>query len=45
VRDVSAEHHRLEALGVDILRPSQRESWGLIEMWIADPDGVGIVLV
>jgi predicted enzyme related to lactoylglutathione lyase len=45
VRDVSAEHHRLEALGVDILRPPQRESWGLIEMWIADPDGVRIVLV
>lgn len=45
VREVSAEHHRLAALGVDILRPPQRESWGLIEMWIADPDGVRIVLV
>ena len=45
VRDVSAEHHRLEALGVDILRPPQREPWGLIEMWIADPDGVQIALV
>ena len=25
--------------------PPVREPWGLIEMWIADPDGVGIVLV
>jgi predicted enzyme related to lactoylglutathione lyase len=45
VRDVSAEHQRLEALGAHILRPPQRESWGLIEMWIADPDGVRVVLV
>lgn len=45
VRDVSAEHHRLAALGVHIARPPEREPWGLIEMWIADPDGVRIVLV
>ncbi len=45
VRDVTAEQYRLEALGADILRPPQRESWGLIEMWIADPDGFRIVLV
>jgi catechol 2,3-dioxygenase-like lactoylglutathione lyase family enzyme len=45
VRDVHAEHQRLEALDVDILRPPQRQAWGLIEMWIADPDGVPIVLV
>jgi catechol 2,3-dioxygenase-like lactoylglutathione lyase family enzyme len=45
VRDVSEEHQRLEALDVEILRPPQREPWGLIEMWIADPDGVRIVLV
>jgi catechol 2,3-dioxygenase-like lactoylglutathione lyase family enzyme len=45
VRDLRAEHQRLETLDVDILRPPQREPWGLIEMWLADPDGVRIVLV
>lgn len=45
VRDVAAEHERLAALGVEILREPQREPWELIEMWIADPDGVRIVLV
>jgi catechol 2,3-dioxygenase-like lactoylglutathione lyase family enzyme len=45
VRDVQAEHQRLTTLGVEILREPRRESWGLIEMWIADPDGVRIVLV
>lgn len=45
VRDVGAEHSRLAALGVPILRPPRQEPWGLVEMWIADPDGVRIVLV
>jgi catechol 2,3-dioxygenase-like lactoylglutathione lyase family enzyme len=45
VRDVYAEQQRLSALGVEIVREPRRESWGLIEMWIADPDGVPIVLV
>jgi catechol 2,3-dioxygenase-like lactoylglutathione lyase family enzyme len=45
VRDVGAEHARLAALGVHVLRPPQLEPWGLIELWIADPDGVRIVLV
>lgn len=45
VRDLYAEHDRLAALGVDVLRPPQREPWGLIEMWVADPDGVRVVLV
>jgi catechol 2,3-dioxygenase-like lactoylglutathione lyase family enzyme len=45
VRDVGAEHTRLAALGVPVLRGPQLEPWGLIEMWIADPDGVRIVLV
>jgi hypothetical protein len=30
---------------VEIVRPPREEPWGLIEMWIADPDGVPIVLV
>jgi predicted enzyme related to lactoylglutathione lyase len=45
VRDVAAEHRRLAGLGVDVVRPPRQEPWGLIEMWIADPDGVRIVLV
>lgn len=28
-----------------VLREPRREFWGLDEMWIADPDGVRIVLV
>ena len=45
VRDVHAEQDRLAALGVRILREPVTEPWGLIEMWIEDPDGVRIVLV
>jgi predicted enzyme related to lactoylglutathione lyase len=45
VRDVRAEHSRLAAAGVRILRGPAAESWGLTEMWIEDPDGVRIVLV
>ena len=45
VRDVHAEHARLAAAGVGILRGPAAEPWGLIEMWIADPDGIRIVLV
>lgn len=45
VRDVHAEHERLAAAGVPVLRPPVTEAWGLIEMWIEDPDGVRIVLV
>jgi hypothetical protein len=45
VRDVRAEHRRLRKAGVEVLREPQREVWGLDEMWIADPDGVRIVLV
>ena len=45
VRDVHAEHARLAAAGVPIMREPAAEPWGLIEMWIEDPDGVRIVLV
>jgi len=31
--------------GCGILREPRREPWGLLEMWIADPDGVRICLV
>ncbi len=45
VRDVHAEHDRLAAAGARVLREPVTEPWGLIEMWIEDPDGVRIVLV
>jgi catechol 2,3-dioxygenase-like lactoylglutathione lyase family enzyme len=45
VRDVAAEFHRLTAAGVRIHREPVLEPWGLVEMWLADPDGVQIVLV
>jgi predicted enzyme related to lactoylglutathione lyase len=45
VADVAAAHAELEAKGVEILRPPVKEPWGLVEMWIADPDGVRIAVV
>ncbi|MEV0184847.1 VOC family protein [Streptomyces sp. NPDC050625] len=45
VPDVPAAHAELLAKDVEIVRPPVREPWGLIEMWIADPDGTPIVLV
>ncbi|MGQ4475865.1 VOC family protein [Streptomyces sp. SAS_276] len=45
VEDASAAHEELRAQGVEIVRPPLKEPWGLIEMWITDPDGTRIVLV
>ncbi|RFU37787.1 VOC family protein [Actinomadura logoneensis] len=45
VRDVRAEHERLAAAGVRVVREPRVEPWGLVEMWIEDPEGVRIVLV
>jgi catechol 2,3-dioxygenase-like lactoylglutathione lyase family enzyme len=45
VRDVRAEHSRLAAAGVRVVREPTVEPWGLTEMRIEDPDGVPIVLV
>ena len=45
VRNVAAEHRRLAAAGVTITQPPRLEPWGLVEMWIQDPDGVRIALV
>ena len=45
VRDVRAEHERLVAAAVTVTREPRREPWGLVEMWIEDPDGVRIVFV
>ncbi|MCY9783409.1 VOC family protein [Nocardiopsis sp. EMB25] len=45
VRDVRAEYARLREAGTEGLREARLEPWGLWEAWIADPDGVRIVLV
>jgi predicted enzyme related to lactoylglutathione lyase len=45
VRDIRAEHARLAAAGVPVIRGPATEPWGLTEMWIEDPDGIRIVLV
>ncbi|MWA09476.1 VOC family protein [Streptomyces sp. BA2] len=45
VADVRAAHAELLARGVEVVREPVKEPWGLVEMWIADPDGVKIVVV
>ncbi|WP_405420978.1 VOC family protein [Streptomyces erythrochromogenes] len=45
VADVQAAYEELHSRGAEVLRPPLREPWGLIEMWIADPDGVRIAVV
>lgn len=45
VRDVSDAAAELALAGVEIERAPMRERWGLVEMWLRDPDGVPIVLV
>jgi predicted enzyme related to lactoylglutathione lyase len=45
VRDAEAAHRELAEAGAEVLRPPVKEPWGLIEMWIADPDGVRICVV
>ncbi|MFF9078502.1 VOC family protein [Streptomyces rubiginosohelvolus] len=45
VDNAEAAHEDLRAKGVTVLRPPKREPWGLVEMWIEDPDGVRIAVV
>ena len=45
VRNIAREHDRLVAAGVTVRQPPRSEPWGLLEMWIEDPDGVRIALV
>lgn len=45
VRDLAATRRLLEDRGVAITRQAREEPWGLLEMWIEDPDGLRIVLV
>jgi catechol 2,3-dioxygenase-like lactoylglutathione lyase family enzyme len=45
VPDIDEVHTRLATAGVDIVDTPERKPWGLLEMWIRDPDGLTIVIV
>ncbi|MHB9755452.1 VOC family protein [Streptomyces sp. BYX5S] len=45
VADVRAVREELVGRGVSVVREPLREPWGLVEMWVADPDGHEIVFV
>lgn len=45
VRDLAATARDLADRDVPVVREPREEPWGLLEMWIADPDGLRIVLV
>jgi catechol 2,3-dioxygenase-like lactoylglutathione lyase family enzyme len=45
VRELDVTARELAERGVLIEREPREEPWGLLEMWIADPDGLRIVLV
>ncbi|MEU1177965.1 VOC family protein [Streptomyces sp. NPDC005820] len=45
VADVTAAYEELRAKGVAVVRAPVKEPWGLVEMWIEDPDGTPIVVV
>lgn len=45
VRDIEAAAEELRAADITIERTAKKEPWGLIELWLRDPDGVPIVLV
>jgi catechol 2,3-dioxygenase-like lactoylglutathione lyase family enzyme len=39
VKDVDAEHERIQALGVEFVKPVQTHPWGARSFWFRDPDG------
>lgn len=45
VRDIESASAELSSRGIAIERDAKQESWGLVELWLRDPDGVPIVLV
>jgi catechol 2,3-dioxygenase-like lactoylglutathione lyase family enzyme len=45
VRDLAAAARQCQQFQVEVLREPRKEPWGLHEMWIADPDGLRIVVV
>ncbi len=45
IPDLSGQESRLRDAGAKIKKPAERMPWGLIELWIEDPDGVEIRLI
>lgn len=45
VRDLYAIQTQLQTRGVEITREARRESWGLHEMHVTDPDGMTLIFV
>lgn len=45
VRDVTETARQLRERGVPVERAPKEEPWGLVEMWLRDPDGLRIVVV
>ena len=45
VRDVRRAEQDLRAAGVPIIESAVEKPWGLIELRVTDPDGLGLILV
>lgn len=45
VRDIDSATEELTSAGIPIVRAARTEPWGLVEMWLEDPDGIPIVVV
>jgi catechol 2,3-dioxygenase-like lactoylglutathione lyase family enzyme len=45
VRDIEATQAELAGRGVPIAREARRESWGLKEMHVTDPDGLTLIFI
>ena len=45
VDDVDAEYVRIQALGVEFVKPPQTHPWGARSFWFRDPDGNIVDLV
>ncbi|MCU1460684.1 MAG: hypothetical protein JWO37_759 [Acidimicrobiales bacterium] len=45
VPDVDDAYRQLQRAGVTVTEAPTRKPWGLVEMWLVDPDDVRIVIV
>jgi catechol 2,3-dioxygenase-like lactoylglutathione lyase family enzyme len=45
VRDVRQAEQELRAAGVHVLEGTSRKPWGLVELRVADPDGLTLIFV
>ncbi|MFC4857737.1 VOC family protein [Actinophytocola glycyrrhizae] len=45
VRDITETARQFTERGVPVERGPEKEPWGLVEMWVRDPDGLRIVVV